>query len=210
VVVLLVMTLDRDELSLAFETVHDTNQRAMSLRIAVVACGTVLVALLAFWGASGMLQTLASLSSGFARFGKGDFRSPIPITTKDELALVAREANQMAVYPEDDGGYQLRASHAGPVIVEEVSAATRIAEGEGLVGQAMLSGELTIIDELPSDYLKIRSALGEIAPRQLLIVPLVHFGHKAGALELGLREPLSEARKELLPCVRNTYLDEVT
>src|SRR5438128_11692147 len=43
-----------------------------------------------------MLAGMAHLAAGFRRFGEGDFRSPIPVVAKDELGVLARQANQMA------------------------------------------------------------------------------------------------------------------
>ncbi|HKY41208.1 MAG TPA: response regulator [Polyangiaceae bacterium] len=254
-------SLQRDELAHAFDSIRETNLSNMRLRSMVAGSGIVLVALLAFWGSAGVLQTLTNLTGGLARFGKGEFQSPIPITTRDELAAVAREANQMATnlqrlseereredwlkaslvklseelrgdlepqvvaeralsllaervgalvgafyVREDDGAYHLRASYAGSGDVRELAAVPRIVDGQGLVGQAVASDELTTVDELPGDYMRIRSALGDMPPKQLLIVPLVHFGRKAGVVELGLLEPVSQTKKQMLLAIRATLV----
>jgi CheY-like chemotaxis protein/signal transduction histidine kinase len=44
----------------------------------------------------GMVRALGHLSDGFARFAKGDFAQPIPVSSDDEVGRVARDANQMA------------------------------------------------------------------------------------------------------------------
>jgi len=103
---------------------------------------------------------------------------------------------------EDDGSLVLQASHAGGKSSRTAGVGDRFAEGEGLVGQALVSGELTLIDELPADYLKIKSGLGEAQPKQLLLLPLVHFGRKSGALELALLKSLSTPARELLLAAR--------
>src|SRR5207244_3057256 len=101
-----------------------------------------------------------------------------------------------------DGSLVLEASHAGGKSARDAAVGARFAEGEGLVGQAQVSGELTLIDELPAGYLKIKSGLGEAAPEQLLLLPLVHFGRKAGVLELALLKPASASARELLLMAR--------
>jgi CheY-like chemotaxis protein len=251
-------SLDRDELARSLGAVRDVNTAADRLRLGITAAGIVVVALLAFWGSRGMLSSLGSLSGGFARFGTGDFRQPIPLTGNDELAGVAREANQMAVslqslseqrertewlkagqvglseelrgeiepevmaeralaylagrvgalvgalyLAEDDGSLRLRAAFAAgarPKLDDAIAPA--FSQGEGLVGQAMLSGELLTVDELPPGHLKIRSGLGESEPKQLLLLPLVHFDRKGGLVELALLKPCTELEKELLLTVR--------
>ncbi|HXK18654.1 MAG TPA: response regulator, partial [Polyangiaceae bacterium] len=103
---------------------------------------------------------------------------------------------------EEDGSFVLQAAHAGGKSARDAVTGDRFAEGEGLVGQALVAGELTQIDDLPSGYLKIKSGLGETGPKQLLLVPLVHFGRKAGVLELALLEPASASARELLLAAR--------
>ena len=103
---------------------------------------------------------------------------------------------------EEDGSLVLQASHAGGKSTRAAVVGDRIAEGEGLVGQALVSGELTVVDQLPAGYLKIKSGLGEAAPEQLLLLPLVHFGRKAGVLELALLKPASASARELLLTAR--------
>jgi CheY-like chemotaxis protein len=56
---------------------------------------------------------------------------------------------------------------------------------------------------LPNGYLKVKSGLGETAPVQLLLLPLVHFGRKAGVLELALLKPATSAARELLLAARS-------
>lgn len=88
--------LDRRVLSAAFDNLRNDGARADRLRLGITGAGVLAVALLAFWGAGGLLRTLRDVTSGLARFGTGDFRTPIPITTQDELAEVATQANHMA------------------------------------------------------------------------------------------------------------------
>ena len=45
--------------------------------------------------------------------------------------------------------------------------------GEGLVGRAALEKEVIYVNDLPTDYIKIRSGLGEDKPASILLVPVV-------------------------------------
>jgi len=76
--------------------------------------------------------------------------------------------------------------------------------GEGLVGSAAQAKELVIVDPIPEGFLRVRSGLGEAAPRALVLVPLVHDGEVSGILELAFFEPLSDAARELLTSASET------
>jgi len=56
--------------------------------------------------------------------------------------------------------------------------------GEGLVGRAALEKELIYVSDLPADYMKIRSGLGEDAPSSVLLVPVVLDQQVLGVMEL--------------------------
>jgi hypothetical protein len=68
--------------------------------------------------------------------------------------------------------------------------------GEGLVGQTYLEGETIYMTDIPDDYIKITSGLGESNPRSLLIVPAKINGVIEGVIELASFKEF--ARHEIL------------
>jgi signal transduction histidine kinase/HAMP domain-containing protein len=74
--------------------------------------------------------------------------------------------------------------------------------GEGMIGQAALREDITVVAEPPAGYLKVRSGLGESEPRALVFVPLVRSGNMTGVIELALFKPFTEEVRELLSSVR--------
>ncbi|HVV53011.1 MAG TPA: response regulator, partial [Polyangia bacterium] len=77
---------------------------------------------------------------------------------------------------------------------------------EGLVGQAALLDEITVIKEPPPDYLRIRSGLGEAAPRAIVLVPLRQVGKPRGVLELALFGGWSARVEEALAVVQDSLV----
>lgn len=65
---------------------------------------------------------------------------------------------------------------------EEISRTFRF--GEGLVGRAALEREVIYLKDLPPDYIKIRSGLGEDKPASVLLVPVVLDQQVLGVMEL--------------------------
>lgn len=70
----------------------------------------------------------------------------------------------------------------------------KIALGEGLIGQVILEKETTYMTEIPEQYIKITSGLGEALPRNLLVVPLKIEDKVLGAIELASFKRLPDYR----------------
>ncbi len=69
---------------------------------------------------------------------------------------------------------------------------------EGLVGQVAHDRRLLILDELPTDYLKVSSGLGHGDPLTVALLPISNDGDVNGVIELGFLRPLSERDGEFL------------
>ncbi len=94
----------------------------------------------------------------------------------------------------------------------------KIGWGEGLVGQCALEKSSVYMTELPGDYLKITSGLGEALPKNLLIVPLIVNGEVYGAIELASfnvfekhhRDFLEKLAESIASTVSNVRVNEQT
>ena len=101
-----------------------------------------------------------------------------------------------AVYTtESDNELRRAAAYAGGPIANMPD---RIAFGEGLVGQAARDRTSRLIDDVPPNYIKAVSGLGEATPTNIVIVPLVHRDELKGVLELASLQEFSEAALEML------------
>ncbi|SEI19927.1 response regulator [Pseudomonas asplenii] len=69
---------------------------------------------------------------------------------------------------------------------------------EGVVGQVATQARLIRLDEVPEDYFKVSSGLGEGLPRSVLVAPTTNDGEVNGVIELGFLRALDERDIELL------------
>ena len=78
-----------------------------------------------------------------------------------------------------------------------------VALGHGLVGQAAVDGKHILFPDVPEHYIKVRSALGNLAPRNLIIYPFKYEGEVKGVVEIGSVKPFSDLDVEFLNMVHN-------
>src|SRR5687767_15285480 len=60
----------------------------------------------------------------------------------------------------------------------------RFGIGEGLVGQAALEKKPILLTNVPDDYIRITSGLGEAPPRNILVLPVLFEGQVKAVIEL--------------------------
>ncbi|MGF6346625.1 response regulator [Variovorax sp. W2I14] len=72
---------------------------------------------------------------------------------------------------------------------------------ESLVGQAAAERRRMLIDPIDADYLKVNSGLGAMAPRTVLLLPVMNGGMVNGVVELGLPGAPDERASQLLDVV---------
>jgi signal transduction histidine kinase/DNA-binding response OmpR family regulator/CHASE3 domain sensor protein len=76
-----------------------------------------------------------------------------------------------------------------------------IQPGESLASQAANERRTLVLRELPPNYIKVGSALGEAAPRELLIVPVTNHGKIKGVIEIGFMHAVTEREVEFMDLV---------
>ncbi|MCP4266677.1 MAG: response regulator [Candidatus Brocadiaceae bacterium] len=70
--------------------------------------------------------------------------------------------------------------------------------GEGLVGQAALEKQVISVIDIPDDYTRINSSIGDIKPGNLVVVPFIFNEQVQGVMEIGAFEEISDAKLEFL------------
>ncbi len=74
--------------------------------------------------------------------------------------------------------------------------------GEGLVGQCALEKHRILLTEVPDDYIRIRSGLGEIAPSNIVVLPVLFEEQVTAVLEFASLQPFKE--------IHLTFLEQLT
>ena len=74
--------------------------------------------------------------------------------------------------------------------------------GEGLVGQCALEKESILLTQVPHDYIKINSGLGEATPLNVVVLPVLFEGQVTAVIELASFHSFSE--------IHLTFLDQLT
>ncbi|MBV9606913.1 MAG: response regulator, partial [Solirubrobacterales bacterium] len=82
--------------------------------------------------------------------------------------------------------------------------AGRFSIGEGLVGQSAFERKTIEIIDAPPGYIKVGSGLGDAAPADILVMPVLFEDQVLGVIELASIRPFSEVHRDFLPRISET------
>ncbi len=85
----------------------------------------------------------------------------------------------------------------------------KIFPGQGLVGQCMLERDYIFLTDVPKDYVRITSGLGEATPRNIVVAPLIFNEVFCGAIELALFQVMKPHHLEFLKKVCENIASEI-
>jgi len=105
-----------------------------------------------------------------------------------------------AVYVRQEHGGLLRVASYGFSRQQELQEQS-IYSGEGVVGQAAEQEKLIRLDDVPLDYFKVSSGLGEGSPRSVLVVPTSNDDNVNGVIELGFLRTLTPRDIEFMELI---------
>src|SRR5881398_191243 len=117
-----------------------------------------------------------------------------------ELAQVVNAQKGMFYILEQDENFQnqklkLFAAYA---FGEEVKMAKELELGEGLVGQVAIEKERILLTNVPKDYIKISSGLGEATPASVIVLPVLFETEIKAVIELASFDQFSETHLDFL------------
>ncbi len=101
----------------------------------------------------------------------------------------------------DESALKLLASYA---YKDRKNVASSFRVGEGLVGQTAVDRRMLLINSVPPDYVQISSGLGEAAPRNIVVLPVLFEGEVRAVLELATFDEFDEIRLTFLEQLAET------
>ena len=76
--------------------------------------------------------------------------------------------------------------------------------GEGIVGQSALEKQINLITNIPKDYIKIASGVGEAVPKNILVVPCMYKNEVECIIELGSFNEITEVQLKFVQQISET------
>jgi signal transduction histidine kinase/HAMP domain-containing protein/ActR/RegA family two-component response regulator len=131
--------------------------------------------------------------------GQRDLATVSKMILSELTPLVAAQHGVFYVLTDRDDGL-------GPVLTLQASygfkerkhLASAFRLGEGLVGQCAVEKERILLTDVPRDYVQINSGLGESAPINIIVLPILFEGSVRAVIELASFAPFSATHQSLL------------
>jgi two-component system, chemotaxis family, sensor kinase CheA len=121
------------------------------------------------------------------------------------------EAAYGVVYLRKSQGSEIRyVKEAGYAIASEDGFRDSFRLGEGLIGQAALDKRIFLIDKLPEEHFKVTSGLGNSAPRNLLVAPILVDGRVEAVVEFASFQPFMSQHLTLLDLLQDKFGSAIT
>jgi signal transduction histidine kinase/CheY-like chemotaxis protein/HAMP domain-containing protein len=134
--------------------------------------------------------------------GHRDLATVGELIMNELIPLVGAQHGAFFIADDSDGtilrliaGYGMRADLAAP---------SRFRLGESLVGQVAKTKKPIAVTDAPAGYVKIASGLGEAAPLNLMVLPIVFEGQVLGVIEAGSFSPFTQVHQDFLEQLMET------
>ncbi|PZS10040.1 MAG: hypothetical protein DLM70_00930, partial [Chloroflexi bacterium] len=147
------------------------------------------------------------LKTNLARFtgmlqGQRDLMTVSRMILSELAPLVNAEHGVFYTMAGNNGDEPVLEMQAGYAFKERKNLATRFRMGEGLVGQCAIEQQRILLTNVPEDYVRISSGLGEAKPLNIIVLPVVFENDTRAVVEL--------ASFERLVPIHQDFLDQLT
>jgi signal transduction histidine kinase/HAMP domain-containing protein/ActR/RegA family two-component response regulator len=93
---------------------------------------------------------------------------------------------------------------AGYGLLADMEAPSEFGLGQSLIGQVAKTRKPIVVTNVPADYVKISSGLGEAAPTNLIVLPVVFEDQVLGVIEAGSFSPFTQVHRDFLEQLTET------
>jgi signal transduction histidine kinase/CheY-like chemotaxis protein len=143
------------------------------------------------------------LKTNLARFtrmlqGQRDLATVSKMILSELAPLVQAQHGVFYTMESANGGDRRLRLQSAYAYRERKNLATEFALGEGLVGECALEKERILLSQVPSDYIQISSGLGEAAPINIIVLPVLFEGEARAVIELASFERFSATHQDFL------------
>jgi signal transduction histidine kinase/CheY-like chemotaxis protein len=147
------------------------------------------------------------LKTNVARFtnmvqGQRDLLAVAKLVITELAPLVNGQQGIFYINDSGEGEQPILKLLASYAYKERKTLANEFKLGEGLVGQCALEKERILISDVPDDYIKISSGLGEATPLSVIVLPVLFEGQVKAVIELASFHRFSE--------IHLNFLDQLT
>jgi PAS domain S-box-containing protein len=88
--------------------------------------------------------------------------------------------------------------YGGYAIDENVLIDKRVSAGEGYIGTCFTEGKTNVINNVPEDYFKLSSGLGEVLPKTVYIIPILQGSNIQGVIEIASLNTLENYKVQFI------------
>ncbi len=147
-------------------------------------------------------QEQAWLQSSLAMMGRQlqghrDLTVVAELIMNDLIPLVGAQHGTFFLAETSGGDTRLRLI-AGYGLRADIEAPSQFRIGQSLIGQVAKTKRPIVVTDLPADYVKISSGLGEAAPANLMVLPIVFEDHVLGVIEAGSFSRFTQVHRDFL------------
>ncbi len=148
------------------------------------------------------------LQSNLARIagqlqGHRDLRVVAELIMDDLVPMVGAQHGTFFLAESNDGETRLRLL-AGYGLRADIEAPSQFRLGQSLIGQVARTKKPIVVTDLPADYVKISSGLGEAAPVNLMVLPIVFEDQVLGVIEAGSFSRFTQLHQDFMEQLMET------
>jgi signal transduction histidine kinase/HAMP domain-containing protein len=142
------------------------------------------------------LQTNLARMAGLMQ-GQRDLGVVAGLVMNELIPLVGGQHGTFFLAEDSAGETGLRLL-AGYGLRADIEAPSQFRLGQSLIGQVARTRRPVVVTDLPADYVKISSGLGEAAPVNLMILPIVFEDQVLGVIEAGSFSRFTQVHQDFL------------